>query len=327
MTIFRAIFIITLIGIFCLGMATVSYADTVVMNNDEQVKGVVVEEYKDRIVLSTVDGEKQIMRRDIKTIKFDLEEQNLASFGDYYQDRKRYKKAYYYYQRALAINPYYKRARDGLNYVQTYLANGGRAEKLRHIDRLNRELKGGRGAMIADMQEQERQLRASLGISLKNVGQSFVVSSVAIGSPAEKAGIREGDVLVVIWGRPTKYMHPAELMDKILDPSIMDAQLVIERSYILEIENKIANPITLLGAKLGFSEMEGLEVTKVYKGSVADKAGIKEGDLVLEVQGKTTRYMPLKIVEQIINSRKGKTLSLKIRREVIVWKKFIGSKR
>ena len=86
------------------------YADIVVMNEGEELKGVVVEEYDDRIMLSTIDGEKQVMRKDIKKVIFDLEEQNLTSIGDFYQDNKRFEKAAYYYKRALIVNPNYKKA-------------------------------------------------------------------------------------------------------------------------------------------------------------------------------------------------------------------------
>ncbi len=305
------------------GLTAASYTDTVVMKNKEYIKGVVVEEYKDRIVLSTVDGEKQIMRKDIANIMFDLEEQNLTNIGDRYQDRKLYKKAYYYYQRALEINPYYKRAKDGLNYVQTYLVNGGRADKLRYIQSLNEQLKGREGALVYDMQEKDRHLRDGLGITLKNVGRSYVITSVSKNSPAEKAGIKKGDVLSVIWGRPVKYMEPIEVMNRLLDPTVMDSKLVIERSYMLRLEDRPESYTSLVGIKLDFSEMEGLEVKKVSTQSAAEKAGIKEGDIILEVQGKSTRYMPLKDVENIIYSRRGKDLALKTSREVVIWKKFI----
>jgi C-terminal processing protease CtpA/Prc len=68
--------------------------------------------------------------------------------------------------------------------------------------------------------------------------------------------------------------------------------------------------------------MEGLMVEKVADAGVADLAGIKKGDIVIEIQGQPTRYMSLKSVEGIINSRKGDTLSLKTKRDVVIWKKF-----
>ena len=50
-------------------MATLIYADTVIMKDGKEAKGLIVDEYTDRITLSTVDGERSISRcrRDRKT--------------------------------------------------------------------------------------------------------------------------------------------------------------------------------------------------------------------------------------------------------------------
>ena len=46
------------------------------MGDEKRVKGVVVEDYDDRIVLSTIDGEKSIMKQKIERILYDMDEQN-----------------------------------------------------------------------------------------------------------------------------------------------------------------------------------------------------------------------------------------------------------
>jgi len=61
---------------------------------------------------------------------------------------------------------------------------------------------------------------------------------------------------------------------------------------------------------------------EVYPGKVADKAGLKEGDVVISLGGKSTRYMSMKEAADIITTKKGDTLSLKIKRDIVLWKKF-----
>lgn len=314
-----------MIGIFCFWTILNSYTDTVVLKNNQRLKGVVVEDYKDRVVLSTMEGEKQIMRNSVRSVIFDLEEQNLASLADFYQDQGAYEKAYYYYDKALKINPRYKKARDGLNYVGTYLRQTGRMQKLDHIKRLEEERRWKqrqRRAPAPEVQNREEEIKRSLGIVLENAEESFEIADVVLASPAAKAGIKKGDILLAAWGRAVGYMQPEEVMKKLADPGVMDIQVTIARSFRLKLKDRPGNYNSLIGTQLGFSEMEGLMVEKVNRDGVADRAGIEEGDIVTEIQGQSTRYMSLKDVERIISSRKGDSLSLKIKRDMAIWKKF-----
>ena len=138
-------------AVFCLLWAASSLADTVMMKDRERVKGVVVEEYSDRVVISTMDGEKELLKSKIDKIVYDFEEQNLTSLADFYQDRGMYKTAYYYYEQALKVNPDYKKAKEGLNYVHTYVQQTDRIRKLDHIQRMNDEKlwqQGGRSLSV-----------------------------------------------------------------------------------------------------------------------------------------------------------------------------------
>ncbi len=313
-------FTIIAAAILCLCPVSVSYADILVMRNNDRVKGVIVEDYKDRIVIRTVEGEKQIMKKDIRRIMFDMEEQNLTSLGDFHQDMGRYIEAYYYYERALEVNPDYKKAREGFNYVGAYLHQTGRRLKLDHIRRRQEEERWKEGVPLPAESAQVKQVRDSLGIVLKDVKGTFEIADVVPDSPAVKAGIRKGDILLATWGRNISYMRPGEVMAKLVNSGIMDVRATIERSFMLELGNSSINYSDLLGAQLRYSEMEGLMVEKVVAGGAAEAAGIKEGDILLEIQGESTRYMPFKDVARIINSRKRDTLSLKIKRDVVVWK-------
>jgi len=313
-TIFLCVLIIR-VGIF-------ADADTVVMKSGEQVKGVVVEDYNDRIILSTVDGEREIMRDNIERVIYDLEEQNFASLADYYQDRGLYKKAHYYYNKALEINPDYKKARDGLGYVEVYLQHTGRRLKLQQLNRRNEEIEWLRkGGSTVNAYDDESGVKKELGLILKEVNGRYVVSSMVANSPAKRAGIRRKDILVTAWGRALTYMEPTEVEKKLLTPGVMDVHVSIERAYFVNLEVTGDKYSSILGAKLDFSDMEGLIFTEVYPGGPAEKIGIKEKDAVVSLQGQSTRYMPFKEVERIVTSRKGDSLSVRIRRDMVIWRK------
>ena len=57
--------------------ASCVFSDTIYTNNDREMKGIVVEDYKDRIVMSTVDGEITVPKTEIKQMFYDNEADNL----------------------------------------------------------------------------------------------------------------------------------------------------------------------------------------------------------------------------------------------------------
>ena len=54
-------------------------ADTVHLKNNTELKGIVIADFKDRITYSTVGGERQILKSDIKSIEYDETIDNLIS--------------------------------------------------------------------------------------------------------------------------------------------------------------------------------------------------------------------------------------------------------
>lgn len=314
------------ISISFFGMLASSPADTVIMRNGQKVKGVVVEAYKDRIVLRTIGGEEQIFKQNIKDVLYDLEEQNLTSVADFYLDSERYEQAYYYYQKALEINPDYKRARDGLKYTSAYLSGTGRREKISYIQRLNAERLGRKGVIISDVRNEEQQVRDRIGLVLKDVKGAYQIEEVIPNSPADRADIKKGDILAAIWGRPIRYMQPSEVFQKLLDPGIMEVQITIKRTYEVEVDNFPGGYANLIGAKMGYMEMEGLVVEEVSEGGPADMAGVRPGDIVQTIGGESVRYMPFRDIERAIISKKGASISLTADRDVVMWKRFKGGK-
>jgi C-terminal processing protease CtpA/Prc len=301
------------------------HADTIIMQDKQELKGVVVEDFEDRIVLSTMEGEKQVMKKEIKDIIYDLEEQNLTSIGDYYQDREMYDKAQYYYQKALKVNPNYERAKDGLNYVTTILREGESLRNISQMDRLKEINDWKKNAQTGALTRQE-ELEKEVGISLRTIRGSFYISLVVPGSPAEKAGLRKADKIVAVWGRPIRYARPSEVMNKLLNPVAMDPRVTISRTYTLELKTSKGRYSDVIGARLGFAPMNGLMVQKVSKEGSAYAAGLQKGDVVTEIQGEPLRYRSLKEVDDIINSSIENILSMVVERDLVIWREFVKTK-
>jgi len=115
----RVTTIVSIIVFFIVAATPISlYSDTLIMKDKSEIKGLVVDEYVDRITLSTVDGEKVFLRKDIDVIEYDAPEQNFMQLGREYELRGVYDKAAFYYKKASNLNPDYKNARDAFLAIQ-----------------------------------------------------------------------------------------------------------------------------------------------------------------------------------------------------------------
>jgi membrane-associated protease RseP (regulator of RpoE activity) len=298
-----------------------SFGDTIIKKDKEMVKGVIVEDYKDRVVISTIDGEKKIMKGDIEVINYDLEEQNLTSMGGFYQDRGMYMEAYHYYNQALKISPNFKPAREGLDFSGAMLQQMGRKKKLEHISRMNEEKAWRSGINIAE-ESHEKKLKDELGFSVEPYGANFKVTSVQRSSPADDGGLRVGDIIVALWGRKVGYISVQEFISGVITPEMMEVKLTILRNMELMAENRSGNISGLLGVSIGYSETEGFEVKSVSPGGMAMKLGFAAGDTISEIEGRSTRYMTLEEMDKISMDKKGESLSVVIKRDLSLWKRF-----
>ena len=302
-------------------------ADTIQMKDGREVKGIVIEEYKDRIVFSTVDGETSIMKSEIKELYFDDEESNLIKLGDQARDGHRYLKAVGYYGMALKLNPNSKPAKDGLIYLQLYLSGKEGSMMQSDVKRQGDIDRDGSSIMeekdeAEALKEAQADLTRYLGLTLRADGNLPMIGGVKEDSLAYKAGIRKGDILTAIWGRLTGYMAVKEVADYLLKKVSPEIRCTIERTVSVAVNHDkkiLAGPEDLIGASLSM-EFDGLTVSKVRDGSAAYEAGLRAGDLIVAINSNSTRYMPLKkAVEHIRNSEGAVRLSL--RRDIVIWRK------
>lgn len=300
------------------------FADTINMKDATEKKGIVVESYHDRLVLSTVDGEMQIKMRDIKDVKYDRLEQNLTSLGDFYYQKENMTKALEYYEKAYNLNPEYKESKEKFLHLRSVLQNRPQKKIESDMDRRRSIfMKSGKVYESAGRDRSyptvKERFMNSTGLELVSEGQMPKVEAVAADSAADKAGIIKGDLIYSIWGRLTGYLDLDKIIDMIMDSPSSEIGLVIKRKMLLS-DDKDYTAIDRPGFDLEMKE-DGLTVSGVEKGSMAARYGLSRADLITDIAGAQTRYMPFKEAVKLINTRarEGK-IELTVLRDIVLWK-------
>jgi serine protease Do len=183
--------------------------------------------------------------------------------------------------------------------------------------------------IVPQLQEKGHVTRGWLGVSIQEVtpelAKSFdlkekkgaLVAQVVSGSPAEKAGIEQGDVIVEFDGK--EVVDSKDLPRIVASTSVGKAVTiklsrngkVLERQVkVGEMEEKVEvaktpshkslgitvqNLTPEIAKGLGLEKDTGVVVTRVEPGSAAGNAGIQTGDVIREVNRK-----PVKDVEDFV---------------------------
>lgn len=114
---------------------------------------------------------------------------------------------------------------------------------------------------------------------------------------------------IVASGQGIGFAIPISMAKNIIDQIISKG--TIERSWLGVGIQKLTPE---LAESMGLKKIEGVLVNRVYENSAADKAGIKEGDVVLECNG-TKLDDPSDLQKIVINTPIGGILNLKVYRE------------
>jgi len=161
-----------------------------------------------------------------------------------------------------------------------------------------------RGRMGVQAQELTPDLARSLNLS---VAEGALVNGVEPGSPAEKSGLRRGDVVVAANGRPVR--GSADLRVKIgLVPIGEEVELrILREGRPMTLKAQVAQPQVatvdgqavpeLAGAAVAniergmplFGRIEGALVAKVEQGSPAWVQGLRAGDVIFAVNQRRVR--------------------------------------
>jgi serine protease Do len=176
--------------------------------------------------------------------------------------------------------------------------------------------------LLVPLREKGRVVRGWLGVQVQRVtpdlAKSFgldrergaLVADVMPDTPAAKAGIERGDIIIEFNGRKIEEMNdlprvvastppntdvPMKLLRKGQEKTVQVRVAELKEERVAEggggtLEENLGMTVQELtpeiARNLGVSESKGVVVTNVEDGSPADEAGIRRGDVVLEVNQK-----------------------------------------
>jgi len=181
-------------------------------------------------------------------------------------------------------------------------------------------------AMLPDLKEKGKFSRSWIGIRIqplsKELAQSYglkktegaLVAEVVPNSPAEKAGIKEGDIVLEFDGKPVRnssdlplyasmagvgktaklkiWRNKKKVSSKVTlsgFPEQAQAQPEEGQEEGIELGLTIADITPKLQEEFGLKSKNGALIKAIDPGSAAARSGLQAGDIVLRVNGKETR--------------------------------------
>jgi serine protease Do len=189
-----------------------------------------------------------------------------------------------------------------------------------------------RGYLGVLIQKVTPDIAESLGMEK---GYGALVANVSKDGPAEKAGVKVGDVIVEFDGKEIKDSGdlPIIVARTAVDKKVRMKVLRDKKEVALTVsvgelkEEEVAATVPEKGElgmtvqrltpqiaeSLGLEKADGVVVTAVEPGSAADEAGIRRGDVIVEIDRKPIRSLD-EYKKSIAGIRKGKGVLFLVRR-------------
>jgi serine protease Do len=189
-----------------------------------------------------------------------------------------------------------------------------------------------RGYLGVLIQKVTPEIAESLGMDR---GYGALVANVSKDGPAEKAGVKVGDVIVEFDGKEVKesgdlplivartpvdkkvrmkvLRDKKELSLNVAVGELKDEEVVASAPEKGELGMTVQKLTPQLAENLGLDKTDGVVVTGVEPGSSADEAGIRRGDVILEVDRKPVRGVE-DYRKAIAGTRKGRGVLFLVRR-------------
>ncbi len=179
------------------------------------------------------------------------------------------------------------------------------------IPQLEKKGKVTRGMLGVQVQVVTPELARSFGLSET---RGALVAEVNPGTPAAKAGLKRGDIIINFDGTPIKHMNELPRLVAATQPGTKAQVTVLrdgkEKTFSLTVteleeERQAAGPEEMeedssvglgvddltpeMARRFGLKETQGVVVIRVQPASPAAEAGIRPGDVILELNGQTVR--------------------------------------
>ena len=300
-------------------------ADTVFMKNGKEVKGLVVEEHADRVILSTERGEIPLLLSKIVKIKYDDPEHNFMQVAKDYEKNKKWAEALAYYEKALEVNPNLEEARVRAAAMRNRFWASSAEGPIDEIEKQQAVQDAWEGSKpiehspAALAAEQIKVLKEGLGLTLEKKGQWTLVESVDPKKDVALSGLKKNDRLVAIDGDSVRYLPIDAVRKKFLSPRLSNFTLEYERDCFV-VKGKENDDIRGLGIKLKLG-YNGLAIEEVKKDSPAEQGGLKAQDLLTHVNGVSTRYTPLPKVNDLVKDSEKEKIAFTVRRNAMLTRK------
>ncbi len=202
------------------------------------------------------------------------------------------------------------------------------------IDRYGKVVRGWFGVTV---QEVTPELAQSLGLAS---AKGALVNEVIKGSPAEKAGVKQGDVIVAIDGQPVANTASMRFqISEVMPGATMKVKVVrdgrervipvvvgdLSKAQIPEHMVLIQDDRFLAGATVADltpasretleipANVKGVAVIEVANNSAASRTGLKPGDIIVSINNAPTRT--LQELKKVVDGLKGRKMSLSLYRQ------------
>ena len=203
-------------------------------------------------------------------------------------------------------------------------------------------------SILADLKTKGKVTRGWMGISVQDISEDMaknlnqknkngaLVSDVFKGDPADKAGIKVGDIIVEINGKPIKDTHELLLTiatlrvgEKIKIKAIREGKEMAFQVTVAERKDGREGVIAEgskgyfgisaqemsqeMAKQLGIAKAAGVMVTEVDEGSPADNVGIQPQDIIVQVNKVPVKNMK-EYIKEITKAAETKSVTLLIKR-------------
>jgi serine protease Do len=189
-----------------------------------------------------------------------------------------------------------------------------------------------RGYLGVLIQKVTPEIAESLGMDKSN---GALVANVSKDGPADKAGVKVGDVIVEFDGKEVKdsgdlpiivartpvdrrvrmkvLRDKKEVMLSVTVGELKEEEVVASAPEKGELGMTVQRLTPQIAESLGLDKADGVVVTAVEPGGTADEAGIRRGDVIMEVDRKPIRNLD-EYKKAVAGIRKGKGILFLVRR-------------
>lgn len=271
-----------------------SFADFLVLSAGQQIKGLLLEEYVDRVLISTYEGEKVIMKNEISRIVYESEDQKLIQQGNEFRQKGDNTQALSYYKKALEVNTDSKQARQLIFSTQARIDAKFSEKAQKKVDLLNMIITEGHKDLSAKVEVSKgssflEELRFQQGLILKEQDGRIKIG-INYQAPARNSGLESGDILLAMDAELVSYRSAEEVAQLLVGATGRSVfQLGIERTVAIEEISSIRE----IGCQFSL-EYEGLTIKMVRPESLAEKRGLIAGDRIIQINTNPTKYMPFR---------------------------------